>query len=363
MAAVAVKPPGTISVPLSQAIDASCGHSTLSDYVKRSLQSYAEGSHLELGPRSFGGAEGRIITIIKTSSDGKTETFACKMINLAILKRDQYFYANDEFRLAGDCLGLAIKSPYCARTRAVVLLNFVTQEAAFVSNIKAVSKYTGYHVIASLQDFYEAKDLFDYVADIDKLPIQKAKSIAYQILKGLSAFEDVGVMHRDIKPENIIIDDAGKIRIVDFGRVKEKTNLTRRFSKVGSPPYMAPEVSAMQPYDGKIDVYSTGCAVYAIVCKRLPFSDVKSNSAPLLIQKYEQEKQQRLSNLRKELSDLRKEDPDFAYFIDDCTHPDQRQRLSLKQALEHPCFAKIRQQEEGKESHDPSTKENRGGEL
>ena len=51
-----------------------------------------------------------------------------------------------------------------------------------------------------------------------KIPMDKIKSIATSLLKGLAYLHENGVIHRDLKPENILVnDDLSVVKILDFG--------------------------------------------------------------------------------------------------------------------------------------------------
>lgn len=76
----------------------------------------------------------------------------------------------------------------------------------------------------------------------------------------------VAVLHRDIKPQNIIVDDAGRPRLVDFGfaRLADGTDYTL----VGSAHFMAPEIPLGVVPTPASDRYSFGCVAYTVLTGR-----------------------------------------------------------------------------------------------
>jgi serine/threonine protein kinase len=81
-------------------------------------------------------------------------------------------------------------------------------------------------------------------------------TVALEMSKAIKYLHDMGIIYRDLKPDNIGFDEAGQLKIFDFGLAKrldgvEKTragfyNLT---GNTGSLRYMAPEVANDEPYD------------------------------------------------------------------------------------------------------------------
>ena len=79
-------------------------------------------------------------------------------------------------------------------------------------------------------------------------------------------------MHRDVKLENILLDDAGTVRLIDFGLCGYYVAGKRLRCHCGSPSYAAPEIVARQDYLGPpVDVWSLGVVLFAMLAGYLPF--------------------------------------------------------------------------------------------
>lgn len=106
--------------------------------------------------------------------------------------------------------------------------------------------------------------------------------IAEQIALGLAAAHDGGVLHRDIKPANILLDEAKRVKISDFGLaiagVAASALSTEKIA--GTPGYMSPEQSRGEPLDGRSDLFSLGCVTHAMLAGHSPFPG--ENTAAIL---------------------------------------------------------------------------------
>ncbi len=98
-----------------------------------------------------------------------------------------------------------------------------------------------------------------------------------QVLEGLGYAHQLGITHRDIKPANIIVTDAGRAKIADFGiaRLTDLTGghtLTQAGAMLGTPSYMAPEQIGEAPVDYRTDLFAVGAILYEALTGRPPFA-------------------------------------------------------------------------------------------
>jgi len=82
----------------------------------------------------------------------------------------------------------------------------------------------------------------------------------------------LAVYHRDIKLDNLIYEpDSQVLKIIDFGFAV--TGKERLKSPVGTPSFMAPELTLRKEYMGeKVDIWATGVVMYALLTGALPFA-------------------------------------------------------------------------------------------
>lgn len=81
------------------------------------------------------------------------------------------------------------------------------------------------------------------------------------------------LVHRDIKPANVLVDAAGRVRLLDFGVAKvlsgEEGTHTQRAAC--TPAYASPEQLLGQPVSVAADVFSLGVVLYELLTGRRPF--------------------------------------------------------------------------------------------
>ena len=115
-------------------------------------------------------------------------------------------------------------------------------------------------------------------------PFGRKDSLAYysnladafaDVAEGLQHAHSKRVVHRDIKPSNLILDDDGRLRILDFGlaHLEGQESLTLLGDVVGTPAYMSPEQAARRkiPVDHRTDIYSLGATLYELLTHQQPF--------------------------------------------------------------------------------------------
>jgi len=167
------------------------------------------------------------------------------------------------------------------------------------------------------------------------LPIADAIQTAQCLLEALVYAHGKGITHRDIKPANLIRENAGVVKVTDFGiaKIKEggtgsgQTVLTKSGFLLGTPHYMSPE-QIREPKDAgaKSDVYSSGVVLYEMLTGVLPFN---SRSLPKLIDAIYRGEKQALRALRPDI------DAELEAIVLRAMHPRMDQRYeSARQFFE-----------------------------
>jgi serine/threonine protein kinase len=92
------------------------------------------------------------------------------------------------------------------------------------------------------------------------LPPQRTAEIGADIAGALSYIHGLGLIHRDVKPANVLISNAGRVFLADFGiaRLVGAAHLTQAGDILGTPSFFAPEQVSGEPVGPPADVYALG---------------------------------------------------------------------------------------------------------
>jgi serine/threonine protein kinase len=102
-----------------------------------------------------------------------------------------------------------------------------------------------------------------------------------QLTQGLEALHVEAMLHRDVKPSNVLVDEHGRVVLLDFGLVTDaRDSVDARL--VGTPAYMSPEQATGAAANEATDWYAVGVLLYETLVGRLPF---EGNAREILAQK------------------------------------------------------------------------------
>lgn len=90
------------------------------------------------------------------------------------------------------------------------------------------------------------------------LPAPEALALAVEIARALASIHARDWVHLDVKPENIAVNEAGEIKLLDFGIARPTGPRPPGEPIAGTPAYMAPEQRLGGEIDARADVYAFG---------------------------------------------------------------------------------------------------------
>jgi serine/threonine protein kinase/CRP-like cAMP-binding protein len=105
------------------------------------------------------------------------------------------------------------------------------------------------------------------------LPLDQVRFYIASIVDALGHMHDNNIIYRDLKPENVLVDQAGWVKLVDFGFAKILKPGQRTYTFLGTPDYMAPEIIRRMGYGHPADFWAAGVFLYEKINGYSMFSD------------------------------------------------------------------------------------------
>ena len=149
------------------------------------------------------------------------------------------------------------------------------------------------NVLSLVFEFIEGKTLDQF--KIAEFTTEQKYNIIYQLTSCLEYIHSKKFIHRDLKPENIMLDNQGKIHLLDFSIAKVITNAEFTLTRAkGTLNYLAPECLELSEISedqqiiskitSKVDVWAFGCIVSWLFSGFVPWSDKYKDIPPVIQQ-------------------------------------------------------------------------------
>eukprot|EP00924_Labyrinthula_sp_SR-Ha-C_P002933 augustus_masked-scaffold_13-processed-gene-11.63-mRNA-1 protein AED:0.05 eAED:0.05 QI:0/-1/0/1/-1/1/1/0/361 len=212
-------------------------------------------------------------------------------------------------------------------------------------------------------DNTDFKTLYPELTDFD------IRYYIYEILKALDFCHSQGIMHRDVKPHNVMIDHKKRIlRLIDWG-LAEFYHARREYNvRVASRYFKGPELLVdLQDYDYSLDMWSLGCMFAGMIFRKEPFFHGQNNYDQLVkiakvlgtdellsyLEKYDLELDPQFDGIlgrhsKKPWSryvgpeNQHLVTPEALDFLSHLLRYDHQERITAKEAQDHPYFAPVR---------------------
>ena len=226
-------------------------------------------------------------------------------------------------------------------------IDVLRQEVSFWSSslsdgiVKYYGSFINGSVLYILMEFLAGGSFYDLIKHSFQNGFRDETVLA-TILKGiLNALVYVHnnkQVHRDIKPGNVLLGQDGTIKIGDFGitaSLMEQGKKRARFTVIGTPCYMAPEILEEKGYTEKADIWSLGITAIELATGVNPYNNLPPLRVTLQILNAPPPRLPMNSGFSKE----------FQNFIRICLDHTTENRPSAKDLLNHPFIAKAKDKE------------------
>jgi eukaryotic-like serine/threonine-protein kinase len=120
--------------------------------------------------------------------------------------------------------------------------------------------------------------LKDVVKRNGPLTPNKAATAILQLIEGLEAAYEKGVLHRDVKPANCFVDPQGDVKVGDYGLSistlnKDDSHVTAFGTFMGTPAFASPEQLRGDDLDARSDIYAVGVTLHFLLTGKAPFEE------------------------------------------------------------------------------------------
>jgi eukaryotic-like serine/threonine-protein kinase len=126
-----------------------------------------------------------------------------------------------------------------------------------------------------VMEYVEGRTLRDIVKTEGPMDEQRAMETMADICAALDFSHRNGIIHRDVKPANVMINNAGAVKVMDFGIARalaDGQGVTQTAAVVGTAQYLSPEQARGELVDARSDVYAAGCVLYELITGEPPFT-------------------------------------------------------------------------------------------
>ncbi|XP_016143758.1 LIM domain kinase 2 [Sinocyclocheilus grahami] len=199
--------------------------------------------------------------------------------------------------------GQAIKVTHKATGEVMVMKELIRcdeeTQKTFLKEVKVMRSLDHPHVLKFIgvlykdkrlnliTEFIEGGTLKDFIRDTDSFPWEQRVSFAKSIASGMAYLHSMSIIHRDLNSHNCLIKLDNTVVVADFGlsrlimedkvkqpppdkptnkkRLFRRIDRKKRYTVVGNPYWMAPEMLNGKRYDEKVDNFSFGIVLCEII--------------------------------------------------------------------------------------------------
>lgn len=112
-----------------------------------------------------------------------------------------------------------------------------------------------------------------------------AKRIIYAVCNALHILHERNIVHRDIKPENVMIDNNGRVVLIDFNTSRKVNKVSKDTVIMGTVGYAAPEQLGLRESLPQTDIYALGIMLNVMLTGKHPTEQIACGKAGKIVRK------------------------------------------------------------------------------
>jgi serine/threonine protein kinase len=169
---------------------------------------------------------------------------------------------------------VAIKVPHKQSTELLKHLKEPRLQASLnhPNIVRMISAEKKKKIFFMVMEYVKGETLESVLEKEKILSAHKAIEYILQIAGAVQHAHSNKIIHRDLRPSNIVLSEKGILKITDFGTSAWLNSVPYASTRIGSPPYMAPE-QFLGKASYQSDIYSIGCVFYEMIIGRPPIFD------------------------------------------------------------------------------------------
>jgi hypothetical protein len=135
-------------------------------------------------------------------------------------------------------------------------------------------RFEAFHTFFIVMELCDGASLDRILDRRGRLDADDSRRILGQLASALAYAHGRDVVHRDVKPSNVMVNRDGVVKLMDFGLARPllEGRGDTGGTLAGTPPYLAPEQLAEEPFGTAADVFSLGALAWEMVTGKTLFA-------------------------------------------------------------------------------------------
>lgn len=121
-------------------------------------------------------------------------------------------------------------------------------------------------------ELINGQSLESLLASNPVLPAHDAVEIGSKLCDALAALHTRGIVHGDVKPSNVMLEDSGRVVLMDFGAAQRFRTAAPNAVMVGTLPYLAPELLHGAMHSPQSDIFALGVLMFRLLTGKFPYA-------------------------------------------------------------------------------------------